>query len=82
MFGTLALLAAALPAWEQMRTRRIIGAHYTETLPDGRTIKVTFVGWVTSVGDLPATANVGDEIQVTDGGACWIRVSNFEWVDP
>jgi hypothetical protein len=82
MIATLALLGAVLPPWEEMRASRIIGAHYDETLPDGRTIKVTFVGWVNSVADLPATANVGDEIQVTDGGACWIRISNFEWVDP
>ena len=82
MLATLALLGAVLPAWEEMRARRVIGQHYDEILPDGRTIKVTFIGWVKSVADLPAAASVGDEIQVTDGGACWIRVSNFEWVDP
>jgi hypothetical protein len=82
MLATLALLGAVLPPWEEMRDRRVVGQHYDETLPDGRTIKVTFVGWVNSVADLPATANVGDEIQATDSGHLWIRVSNFEWVDP
>ena len=82
MLIVLTLLAVVLPPWEQMRDRRVIGQHYDETLPDGRTIKVTFIGWVKSVADLPAAASVGDEIQVTDGGACWIRISNFEWVDP
>jgi hypothetical protein len=41
MLGALALLAAVLPPWEEMRTRRVVGQHYDETLPDGRTIKVT-----------------------------------------
>jgi hypothetical protein len=62
MLAALALLGAVLPPLEGMRTHRIVGQHYDETLPDGRTIKVTFIGWVNSVADLPATANVGDEI--------------------
>lgn len=83
MMAALGLLAVVLPAWEQMRTRRVVSQQYDETLPDGSTIRTTFVGWVSSVDNLPARAEIGDEMQVSDGtGTCWIWVRYYGWVDP
>jgi hypothetical protein len=88
MIATLALIAVVLPPWEQMRSHRIPGEHYTESLPDGRVVTTTFRGWINEAKNLPQTGNqIGDEIQVTDGDTCWIWLPlagtpNCGWVDP
>jgi hypothetical protein len=55
-------------------------------LPDGRWIKVSNKGLVESFGDLPKNPALGDEYQVTEGGAregvSWLWYTPLGWNHP